>query len=256
MFDKYIRIFHKKYRLLDDEELKIWVIEQFLVNSFLLLFLMIFLLFVGVKLFDAFIMSLGIFVAILYVIILFYKRDYMDYKYGLSTYRYLVIILLCFPLGLSIGLVPITLMKANIYAAIGYSISFLFPMLFMYLHVDMYSEESRVLLIENEFVFKEHVPVLGYFPFTYLQLAIFLGMGPLGLSLTRLVESIVLGTEPLILYLVLTLILLIIEYLFLAPETMNRIFPFELKTREGLVAFSIVIIFIIALFYGVMLFLL
>lgn len=256
MFDKYIRIFHKKYRLLDDEELKIWVIEHFLVNSFLLLFLIIFLLFVGFELFDAFIMFLGIFVAILYVSILFYKRDYMDYKYGLSTYRYLVIIILSLSLSLSIGTFPISLMKADIYFAIGHSIAFLFPMLFMYLHVDMYSEESRVILIENEFGFKEYVPVLGYFPFTYLQLAIFMAMGPLGLSLTRLIKSIVLGTEPLILYLVLTLILLIIEYLFLAPETMNRIFPFELKTREGLLAFSIVIIFIIALFYGVMLFIL
>ena len=255
MFDKYIRIYHKKYWLLDDEELKIWLIENFLVASFLSLFLMLFLLFVGFELFDALLVFLGLLLASLYCLIVFYKRDYMDYRYGLSTYKYMLILLLSIFLALSIGSVPISL-KANIYSAIGHSIAFLFPMLFMYLHVDMYSEESRVILIENEFGFKEYVPVLGYFPPTYLQLAVFYGMGPLGLSLTKLVKSIVLGTEPLILYLVLTLILLIFEYLFLAPETMNKIFPFELKTRKGLLAFIFVIFFIIALVYGVMLFIL
>lgn len=238
--------------MLDDEELKIWVIERFLVGSFLSLFLTIFLLFVGFELFDAFFVFLGVFVALLYSSILLYKRDYMDYKYGLSTYKYSVIILLGLFLSFSIGTFPISLMQEDIYSAIGHSIAFLFPMLFMYLHVDMYSEESRVLLIENEFGFKEYVPVLGYFPFTYLMLGAFMSMFPLGLSLTRLVKSVVLGTEHLILNLVLILILLIIEYLFLAPETMNRILPFELKTSEGLVAFCIVIIFIISLFYFMM----
>lgn len=150
MFDKYIRIYHKKYLLLDDEELKIWVIERFLVGSFLSLFLTIFLLFVGFELFDAFFVFLGVFVALLYSSILLYKRDYMDYKYGLSTYKYSVIILLGLFLSFSIGTFPISLMQEDIYSAIGHSIAFLFPMLFMYLHVDMYSEESRVLLIENE----------------------------------------------------------------------------------------------------------
>ena len=199
---------------------------------------------------------LGMFLLGVYCAIVVLKRDWLDEKIGVFdsdfpgiSYQCAVVFLVALSIALSFAFFGMAFVQAGIYSAIAFGVAQYFPTIFMLLRLDVYkNENSRWLLVEDEFGNKSYAEVIGYFPIFYF---VFLGIpfarGPLGVSIKYILESIFLNKGLLSYDIFCFIVSLIVGSLVLSPDIMNKILPFELKTGNGLKKFMFIGIIMIAL---------
>lgn len=147
-----------------------------------------------------------------------------------------MILLFTLSISLSFGFFGLGLFKGNcIYSAISFGSVVYFPSIFMLLRIKVYrNENSRLLLVEDEYGDSYYKPVIGYHPIFYYLTGITFCRGPFGVSLHELLDSIFLHTYPLINSVFWFIVCFIVGCLLLSPDILNKILPFELKTVDGL----------------------
>ncbi len=188
---------------------------------------------------------LGFFGMASYFSIIIYHRDYLDKKYKMFydefegiSYQCVIFLLITLSIGLSFGFFGMALIDGGIYSAIAFSISVYFPAIFMLLRINVYrNENSRLLKVVNDEGEETCEEVIGYHPFAYYLLGITLSRGPLGVSLHNILNSIFLNEGVLAYNVVWFVLSICLGCFILSPDIANRILPFELKTRDGLIKF-------------------
>lgn len=194
------------------------------------------------------------------VCIIIYKRDYLDNKYGLFTdefiglsYQGTIIFFSLISFLVSWFIIPLAFHQGGIYSAIAFGLTVYFPFIFMFLRLNVYKNENCCyLLIDDEFGNQYCSKVMGYHPLFYFMLGFIFSIGPLGISIHNLLNSIFLKNTSFDSAVIYFVIVLIGGCLILSPDIMNKILPFELKTGGGMVKFIvlsfILIIVLLSLF--------
>ena len=133
--------------------------------------------------------------------------------------------------------------------AIAFGVVFLIPTCFMLLRWNVFNNDSRWLLVEDEFGNKSYEKVIGYFPLFYFMISITCCEGPLGSSIKRILEAIFLNKGYLEINVFFFIISLILCFLIMSPDIMNKILPFEVKTSSGMFKCGLILIGLIALVF-------
>lgn len=198
---------------------------------------------------------LGGFLSCVYGAIVVLKRDWLDEKIGMFdsyfpgiSYQGAIVFLMVLSIFLSFSFFGMAFVQGGIYSAIAFGVSPYFPAIFMLLRLDVYkNENSRWLLVEDEFGNESYVEVVGYHPIFYCLLGITAARGPFGLSIKYVLESIFLNKGLLSYDIFCFIVSLIAISLVLSPDIMNKILPFEVKTGDGLIKFMFIGLIMIAL---------
>lgn len=195
----------------------------------------------------------GVVVAIPGAIIIL-KRDWLDEKIGLFdsdfpgfSYQGLVLFMLLLGLGMSCVFFGGAYNVAGIYSGIAFGVVFLIPTCFMLLRGNVFSNDSRWLLVEDEYGNKSYEKVMGYYPLFYFLVSFVCCEGPLGGSIKRILEAIFLNKGYLEINVFFFIISLILCFLIMSPDIMNKILPFEVKTSSGMFNCGLILIGLIAL---------
>lgn len=180
----------------------------------------------------------------LIITLIVYKRDYLDEKYVLFDMRYpglsyqgFVFILFGLSGLLSTFVGVLAFKQGGLYSAIAFSLIEFFPSIFMFLRLDVYSNDNRNYLNNN----------FGYHPVFYYMLSLMVCNGPLGVSLLWILESIFQNTRSLNYSIFYFLLSFCLFCLVLSPDKVNKILPFELKTEKGFKKFVYLSVFLAAI---------
>ncbi|MBQ2653700.1 MAG: hypothetical protein IJF83_09090 [Methanobrevibacter sp.] len=189
----------------------------------------------------------GIFTSVYFSLII-YSRDWLDNKIGLFydefiglSYQGVILWLVAISISLSWGFFGIAFVKThNIYVSLIRGVVVYFPPIFMLLRLNVYrNENSRRLLVEDECGNKSYQQVIGYHPVPYFLIGLMLCKGPLSVSLSNVVKSLIFNAGDLYYNLYCFSLSLMLGCFILSPDIANKILPFELKTLDGLKKFLI-----------------
>ena len=228
---------------LTKNELKIYSAYLFFYTEILGLFLCLILYFV---LHINFILSfLGMIIFGGIFSILIYNRDFLDEKYNMisnnfqgMSYQSVVIILfpLTFLMSWFMALLAFTFEGWD--SAIAFGLAMYFPFLFMFLRLDIFSDEKSRLLSGEQ--------VIGYHPVFFYIIGLMLSRGPLGISLLWIIKDIMGYSNSFNHDIIALLISLLCGSLILSPDIMNKILPFEIKTFKGLLKYCLLSVILIS----------
>ena len=244
-----------EFQFYNKKELKLCAIRCFIIGSIIMGIggLILFLISHNFII-SKFIIIGGIIASAVYSILI-YSRDFIDGKYGIFdsefpgfSYQYMVILLGCLCIALSFVAFGIGLAEGGIYSAIAFSLTSYFPFIFMFLRLNVYkNENSRWIKFKSENGDTYYKKIFGYHPVFYYLIGTLFSMGPLGMSLHNLLNSLFLKSYPLNIAVFHFIISLICGCLILSPDILNRMLPFELKTMNGLKKFLYISLIIIAI---------
>ena len=213
---------------LTKNELKIYSAYLFFYTEILGLFLCLILYFF---LHINFILSVGIFS------ILIYNRDFLDEKYNMISNNfqgmsYQSVVIMLFPLTflMSWFMALLAFTFEGLDSAIAFGLAMYFPFLFMFLRLNVFSDESRLLSGEQ---------VIGYHPVFFYIIGFMLSRGPLGISLLWIIKDIMGYSNSFNHDIIALLISLLCGCLIFSPDIMNKILPFEIKTFKGLLKYCL-----------------
>ncbi|MEN4018955.1 MAG: hypothetical protein PQ975_08420 [Methanobacterium sp.] len=118
----------------------------------------------------------------------------------------------------------------NIPFGIGFGISTVYPILFMFKRIKTFSDKN-VPKYEGP---KMSIPLgPGYFPFGYWLLSALLGFQTTGRGFSALYFYFTKGSPSLEFCLVSILVGLVVQSIILFPDKLNKIVPIDLRTRNG-----------------------
>ena len=191
---------------------------------------------------------IGALLTSVYYSILIYKRDWLDEKIGLFdpylqgiSYQGTVILLSSASFTLSFAFVALAFVKGGIYAAVSTCLCVNFPIVFMLLRLNVYSNDSRLLYVGKLDGMDHYEQVFGYNPvFYFMLLGLPFGWRILGFSFRRVLESIFLHNYSLGYSLLCFILCLLAGSFILSPDIANNVFPFEIKRYKGFFKFAIV----------------
>lgn len=255
LLEKLIKNISKDWSVLDKNELKSYIISGsiFLELIGLIISLVLYLILDLTILFVIYVIIGFTILSILSATII-YKRDYLDGKYRLFydeykgiSYQGLILFFIPISIAFAFMIYPMALHQGGIYSAIGFSLAALYPAGFMFLRINIYTNEnSRELLTEDENGKKITEQVIGYHPIIYYIFGSLVSCHLIGFSLMKVISSIVESNLNgyYLLYLICSLI--IVSFI-LSPDIANKTLPFELKRINGLAKFLIIGIILMAI---------
>lgn len=216
-----------------DDELKILFLKILLMGIVFIIFATIIFFIISGNLFVCLFVDVGLGIAFFLLAVFFYKRDWLyehidlfSSQEGKISYQAMTLLLFPISIAISFGYYGIAFLRAGFYSAIAFSLVIYFPAIFIFLRRNVYSDESRQLLVEDEFGNQYVESVFGYHPVIYCFMAIILFRGPLGVSL----HNILLHTQLLTYNVFCFMLYFTVGCLLLSPDIMNKILPFELRT--------------------------
>ena len=221
-------------------ELKYYAGGLFLLSELLSLITSVFMCFLMGDFNFLLILFVGISFSLLIIILMVYERDYLDEKYVLFDSRYpgisyqgIVLMLFGLSAGLSTCIGVLAFKQGGLYSTISFSLIEFFPSIFMFLRLNVYSNDSR----DYSDSFNDN-GAFGYHPVYYYMLSIMVCNGPLGVSLLWTLKSIFQNTMSFnhsFFYFLLSFCLLCFV---LSPDKVNNILPFKLQTEKGFKKFA------------------
>lgn len=124
---------------------------------------------------------------------------------------------------------------------VGIFLSFVFPVLVIFLRRDYYYNENGKLNVENDYEFAYDIQIL-------YGVDIFIGFATLGSSFALLAGSCYISYPPFHCSVIFIFISTMLFYAILCPDFWNRYLPFDVKKRGGLISYLLIcglIVFII-----------
>lgn len=220
---------------LTKDELKIYSAYIFFYTEILGLFLCLILYFFLHINFILSVLGMIIFGGIFSILI--YNRDFLDEKYNMMSNNfqgmsYQSVVIMLFPLTflMSWFMALLAFTFEGLYSAIAFGLAMYFPFIFMFLRLNVFSDESRLLSGEQ---------VIGYHPVFFYIIGFMLSRGPLGISLLGIIKDIMGYSNSFNHDIIALLISLLCGCLILSPDIMNKILPFEIKTFKGLLKYCL-----------------
>ena len=220
---------------LTKNELKIYSAYLFFYTEILGLFLCLILYFFLHINFILSVLGMIIFGGIFSILI--YNRDFLDEKYNMISNNfqgmsYQSVVIMLFPLTflMSWFMALLAFTFEGLDSAIAFGLAMYFPFLFMFLRLNVFSDESRLLSGEQ---------VIGYHPVFFYIIGFMLSMGPLGISLLWIIKDIMGYSNSFNHDIIALLISLLCGCLIFSPDIMNKILPFEIKTFKGLLKYCL-----------------
>ena len=169
--------------------------------------------------------------------ILIYNRDLIKEKYNMISNNfqgmsYQSVVIMLFPLTflMSWFMALLAFTFEGLDSAIAFGLAMYFPFLFMFLRLNVFSDESRLLSGEQ---------VIGYHPVFFYIIGFMLSRGPLGISLLWIIKDIMGYSNSFNHDIIALLISLLCGCLIFSPDIMNKILPFEIKTFKGLLKYCL-----------------
>ena len=231
----FTEIMKTSWRDLNSYELKYYTLGLIIECELLSFFTSVFIAFLIGDFNYLLISFTGLSFSSLIIILIIYKRDYLNERYVLFDMRYpgisyqgMVFILFGVSGLLSTGVGLLAFKQGGLYSTIAFSLIEFFPPIFMFLKLNVYNNESRWCLND----FKNNM-TFGYHPFYYYMLSLMVCNGPMGISLLWIFKSIfqnVISLNHSLFYFLLSFCLFCFV---LSPDKINNIIPFELKTEKG-----------------------
>ncbi|MBE6508018.1 MAG: hypothetical protein E7Z77_01250 [Methanobrevibacter sp.] len=193
---------------------------------------------------------LGIIAATIYYAIMIYKGDWIDRKIGVYdddfygvSYQSVSVVMFSLWIGLSICYFGFGLIESGITSAISFCFASLFVGFLTLLRTDVFNNNSRLLLVEDEFGNRYYKEVLGYHP-GFFWVPLMATATLLGMCLHNLLDSIFFSSGSLLINMFCVFLSLFVCYLAVSPHIVNKFLPFENRTPEGLFKFFMIILFI------------
>ena len=225
---------------LSSNELKYYSLGLFLECVVLSLFTSVFIAFLIGDFNYLLISFVGLSFSSLIIVLIIYKRDYLNEKYVLFdmeypgiSYQGLVFILFGVSGLLSTGAGILAFKQGGLYSAIAFSLIEFFPPIFMFLRLKVFSNENRGQVYD----FKDN-QTFGFHPLYYYMLSLMVCNGPMGVSLLWIFKSIFQNRMSLSYSLFYFALSFCLFCFVLSPDKVNKILPFELKTGKGFKKFA------------------
>lgn len=231
----FAEIMRTSWRDLNSYELKYYALGLIIECEFLSFITSVFITFLIGDFSYLLISFMGLSFSSLIIILIIYKRDYLNGKYVLFdmmhpgiSYQGMVFILFGVSGLLSTCIGILAFKQGGLYSSIAFSLIEFFPPIFMFLKLNVYNNESREYLndLKNSMTF-------GYHPFYYYMLSLMVCNGPMGISLLWIFKSIFQNGMSLNHSLFYFLLSFCLFCFVLSPDKINNIIPFELKTQKG-----------------------
>ena len=203
------------------------------------------------NLYKCFFMFLSIMGFTISSMVFAYKSDWIDRKVGFfdsefigASYQAVVFFLFGIWIALAIGYFGLGLIESGITSAVGFGLSMIFVGILTLWRTDVFNNNSRLLLVEDEFGNKYYKEVLGYHPALFW--VPLMGAGTLlGMTLHNFLDSIFFNTTPIINNIPCVILSIFVCYLTVSPHIANKYLPFEIRTSEGLKKFFMLILVLI-----------
>jgi len=174
------------------------------------------------------------------IVLVVYFWDKLDKKYGMRevssplviSYQGLVIFLLSWAPAFFFLMLTLGVISDDIFFGFGAGIAVVYPIVGMFLRIKTFSDES----ITNEGG--------GYIPISYWIIAMALGIFTIGSGFSSISSYINEGIPSLEFIIASIVIGLLLQTLYLFPDKLDRIVPFDLKTKNGFL-FMFVLAFVL-----------
>ena len=214
---------------LNEEERKIQILV-------LIPFLMVFIFFLTYIWFEMFIginfipFFLVFFFIILNITLILYFWDNLNKKYGMRptkspyelSYQSYVICLLCGGPTFFLGMLFLGFTTNNFWFGLGGAVAIVYPIIGMFLRIRTFSDSS----IPNKGDF-------GFMPISYWILATALGLFTVGLGFSDIHLYFANGSPSLEAAVFIIILGLLVQSVYLFPDKLNRVVPFDLRTKNG-----------------------
>lgn len=199
-------------------------------------------------LYKCFFMFLSCVGLTIYFVVFAYKTDWVDRKVGFfdsefsgASYQAIVFFIFGIYIALAIGFFGLGLIESGITSAVAFGVSILFVGILTLWRTDVFNNNSRLLLIEDEFGNKYYKEVLGYHPGLFW--VPLMGAGALlGLALHNFLDSVFFNSTPILNNVPCVILSFLVCYLTVSPHISNKYLPFEIRTSEGLKKFLMFIV--------------
>jgi len=156
-----------------------------------------------------------------------------------------IIILLFISFGIFVALCIFGFFAINIIIGFGFGIVFFYPSVFMFFRrKTCFNEKSRIISNKRN-------PIFGYPIMDYWILGIVYGLFTIGFGFFCLSRFLYLNTPPLVLCLLIIIFSFILVSLFLSPDLMNKILPFEIREKKGHHLYSALTIMVSFILLGI-----
>jgi hypothetical protein len=174
-----------------------------------------------------------------------YYYERLTEKYGNGKYeQMLIVITLFFAPLFFLTSIAMGITTNNIPFGIGLGVSTIYPLLFMFKRIKTFSDES-IPKYEGPKMSIELGP--GYMPYGYWLLSALLGFQTTGYGISRLHFYFMEGNPSLEFCLMAIFFGLLMQSIVLFPDKINKVVPFDLRMREGILfmIFLVVVLFMI-----------
>lgn len=177
--------------------------------------------------------------------ILIYNRDYLDKKYNMISNNfpgmsYPSVVIMMFPLTFVISwfFALLAFTFEGLDSAIAFGLAMYFPFIFMFLRLNIFSDEKNRLISGKL--------VIGYHPVFFYLIGFMLSRGPLGISLLWIIKDIIGYSNSFNHDIIALLLSFLCGILILSPDIMSKILPFEIKTFNGLLKYCLLSVILIS----------
>ncbi|WP_409200201.1 hypothetical protein [Methanobrevibacter sp. DSM 116169] len=193
---------------------------------------------------------LGVSLAAFFPFSLIFTWDFLKKHFNMdSRFEAEIILWSIISLGLSIELSILGYFSNNFIQGLGFGFVLFYPFMVMFFRKDKcFNEKSEI--ISNEKVF-------GYSIRHYWVLGSICGLCTIGYGFFCLSSFFFNGVPPIVISFLLIFFSLIVVYLVLCPDLMNKILPFEIRRKNGFykysalcIGFSFILLIILTILIG------